>query len=522
MVLFDIMTGLDRQKHDLASTHHMLRRYLTPFYVFALGLVITLAFSACNGKGSIKAGADTATKQAISDNTGSSTPAIIQGEISGTPTILPAIPSTPNEMTPSPLGLTANDLHGLQVHLWYPWSGALGTSFQGILDEFNRSNQWGITIQGQGFEGFGRLDEAVEAGLTTGSLPDLVIDYGYQAQHWNGDGILADLTPYVTDPAWGLTSNELADFYTVFWLEDVLANDADQGVRIGVPYYRSAYVLFYNQSWAEELGYPNPPKSPEEFRVRACTAAEAFARQGDKSNLGKGGYLMTPQPGELMGWVYAFGGEINNPFAPGYLFNTPETNQAFTYLKGLQGSGCAWFETEGEPQVAFAGRQALFMVGSLNDIPAQKATFTQAGNDDKWMVIAFPSSKQPVIDAFGPSLLMMHSSAEQQLASWLVMEWLVYPPNQAEWVRELEVFPTRQSTLGYLANIPEDTPQWKQALALIPEAKAEPSQASWRVMRWALEDAAKQLFSPQFLAERVPEIIRNLDILANEVFSQVR
>jgi multiple sugar transport system substrate-binding protein len=515
------MTGLERQKHNLPSTHHMLRRYLTPFYVFALGLALTLAFSACNGKGSSKAGNDTATKEAISASTGSSTPAIIKGEVSGTPTILPAIPSTPNEKTPSPLGLTTDDLNGLQVHLWHPWSGALGDSFQGILDEFNHSNQWGITVEGKGFEDFGRLDEAVEVALTSGSLPDLLIDYGYQAQHWNGNGILADLTPYVTDPVWGLTSGEQADFYTTFWQEDVVPSDAGQTVRIGLPYYRSAYVVFYNQSWAEQLGFPNPPKSPEDFRVRACAAAEEFARQGDKSSLGKGGYLITPQPGEIAGWIYAFGGEINNPFAPGYLFNTPETNQAFTYLKGLQGSGCAWFYPQGEPQVEFAQRHALFIIGSLNDIPTQKAAFSQAGNGDQWVMIAFPSSKQPVVDTFGPSLLIMRSSAEQQLASWLVMEWLVYPPNQAKWANELEVYPTRQSTLSYLANIPEDNPQWEQATRLLPDARAEPSLASWRLMRWALEDAAKQLFSPQFLAERVPELIRNLDILANEIFSQV-
>ena len=521
MVLFDIMTGLEKQKSIQPSTHHMLRRYLTPFYVFTLGLALILAFSACNGKGGIKVGADRATKEALSANTASPTRAVIQGEISGTPTILPAIPATPNENTPSPLGVTTNDLNGLQVNLWYPWSGTLGATFQGIVDEFNRSNQWGISVQAKGFEGFGRVDEAVDAALTAGSLPDLMIDYGYQAQRWDGYGILADLAPYVTDPVWGLTSDEQADFFTPFWSEDVRSDQAGQTWRIGIPYYRSAYVLFYNQSWAEELGYPNPPKSPEDLRVRACAAAEAFARLGDKSNLGKGGYLMTSQPGELAGWIYAFGGEITNPNGSGYLFNTPETNQAFTYLKGLQGSGCAWLETEGEPQVEFAKRQALFIVGSLNDIPAQRAAFTQAGNEDQWMVIAFPSTKQAVIDTFGPSLLMSRSSGEQQLASWLVVEWLVYPPNQAAWVRALEVYPTRQSSVTYMGNISEVNPQWEQAMGLIPDAHAEPSIASWSVMRWAFEDAAKQLFSPQFLAERIPELIINLDNLANEVSSQV-
>jgi multiple sugar transport system substrate-binding protein len=517
------MTGLERKVSIYSGSHYMLRRYLTPFCVFALGLVFALAFSACDRKGSIKVSPDTATKEAILVKTASPTPASIQAEIIGTPTVLPAIPATPNEKTPSPLGVAVNELRGLQVNLWHPWSGALAATFQGILDDFNRTNRWGVSAQASGFEGYGNLDEAVESALTTGSLPDLVVDYGYQAQHWDGSGVLTDLTPYVTDPVWGFTADEQADFFPAFWGEN-LVKDSNTGQtrRIGIPYYRSAYVLFYNQSWAEELGYTSLPKTPQDFRVQACTAAEDFARQGDKSNLGKGGYLITPQPGMMTGWLYAFGGTITNPYVPGYLFDTPATSEAFTYLKGLQGSGCAWFDADGAPMVEFANRHALFMMGSLYDIPAQKEAFAQTGSEDEWTVISFPSSKQSVVDTYGPSLLMTRSSAAQQLAAWLVMEWLVYPPNQAKWVAQLEAYPTRQSSLNYLGNVKETSPQWAQALELIPDAHGEPSLASWSVMRWALEDATMQLFSQQFIADQIPELIRNLDRLSAEIFGQVR
>ena len=113
----------------------------------------------------------------------------------------------------------------------------------------------------------------------------------------------------------------------------------------------------------------------------------------------------------LAGWIYAFGGEITNPDAPGYLFNTPETKQAFEYLKGLQESGCAWSDTDVDPQSEFANRQALFVVGSLFDIPAQQEAFTQAGSTDEWTVIPFPSSSQAVVDTYGPSLMITRSHA---------------------------------------------------------------------------------------------------------------
>lgn len=517
------MTGLERLVRIHSGSHRVLRRYLTPFYGFALGLAFVLLFSTCDRKASVKPGSTSVTQAAVLAQTASSAPGSTTAHNSNTPTVLPDIPPTPNERTPSTLGVTASELTGLKVSLWHPWTGATGAALQAILDEFNRTNKWGITVQTSPYEGFGRLDEAVESALTSDSLPDMLVDYGYQARHWDGNGILTDLTPYVNDPAWGLTSDEQVDFYPSFWAEDlVVAGSTRQTRRLGIPFYRSAYVLFYNQTWARELGYPDLPATPEDFRVRACAAAESVARQGDKSNLGKGGLLITPQPGALVGWIHAFGGGITNPDSTGYLFNTPETRRAFESLKGLQESGCAWSETGAEPQKEFANRQALFVVGSLFDIPAQREAFIQATSTDEWVVIPFPSSNQPVVDAYGPSLLITRSTPAQQLAAWLVIEWLVYPPNQAEWVKELKTYPTRQNTLSYLSEAVRASPQWAQALKLLPDARSEPSLASWSVVRWALEDATAQLFNPQFSADQIPSLLENLDSVAAEVFSQVR
>jgi len=419
--------------------------------------------------------------------------------------------------------VTTAELRGLQVNLWHPWTGATGAVLQAILDEFNRTNKWGITVQASAYEGFGRLDEAVESAIISDTLPDVLVDYSSQARHWDGSGVVTDLTPYVNDPVWGLTSDEQADFYPGFWTEDlVTARDVRQTRRLGIPFYRSAYVLFYNQSWARELGYPNPSITLEDFRVRACAAAESVTKQGNKSSLGKGGWLISSQPGALIGWIYAFGGEITNPDSAGYRFNTAETRQAFEYLKGLQESGCAWSETGADVQKELANRQALFVVGSLFDIPAQREAFTQAGSVDEWMVIRFPSNNHPVVDTYGPSLLITRSTPAQQLAAWLVVEWLVYPPNQAKWVKEIKAYPTRLSSLNYLNEAASANPQWAEALNLLPDAHSEPTLASWSVVRWTLEDAAAQLFNLQFSADQIPSLLVNLDRVAAEIFSQVR
>jgi len=502
------------------GSRQTLGRYLTPFYNITLGLVFILALTACDHKPIITPNSATATQVAVLTTSPKQfgTQAITKNTI----TPLPDIPATPNVLTPSPLGVTSGDLSGLEVDVWHPWTGATEASFEAILDEFNRTNKWGITVKATGHEGYGSLDDAMETAVTTETLPDVLVDYGYQARHWDESGVLVDLTPYVEDTVWGLTSEEQADFFPGFWAEDLVTSGVGTNFRrIGIPYYRSAYVLFYNQSWAKELGYLEPPATPDEFRVQACAAAESVARLGDKSALGKGGWLITPEPGGLLGWIYAFGGHLTNPEASGYLFDTPETRQTFAFLKGLQVSGCAWTDTGLATQSEFANRQALFVVGSLLDIPSQQTAFAQVSSADVWEVIPFPSSHQPAMDTYGPSLLVMHSTPAKQLAAWLVVEWLVYPPNQATFVGKLEAYPTRQTTLSYLGNEGEATPQWVQALKLLPDAQGEPTLPSWNVMRWALNDASDQLFRVQFNADQIPSLISNLGSLAQEIVSQV-
>ncbi len=499
-----------------------LKRYLTLFYGITLGLALLLAILAIAFKG--KAAIDpvaitpTVVAQAVPPTQGAT-----EVHSLSKPTKVPPIPPTPNEETPSPLGVSGSDLQGVQVTLWHPWTGASKATLEAILDEFNSTNQWGIHARASSYNGFGGLDEAVDSAIISGTLPDIVVDYGYQAQLWDGKGVLADLTPYVDDPVWGLTSDEQADFYPEFWQEDLVKAGSSSGtVRLGLPYYRSAYLLFYNQSWARELGFSNPPTTAEQFTAQACAAAGSVTGQGNNSDQKKGGWLITPQPGALAGWIYAFGGSITNPNGEGYLFNTPPTKQAFESIKGWVDKGCAWSDATVDAQSEFASRQALFVVGSLLDIPAQQQAFSQAGSSDQWAVIPFPSRNQAVVDTYGPSLLLTRSAPEQQLAAWLVVKWLLYPPNQAQWVSELATFPTRQSSLNYLDANAAQNPQWAQALSLLPVARSEPSLASWSEMRWALNDALAQLIDPKISSDQIPAILENLDLVAADLYEQVR
>jgi len=498
--------------------------YLTAFLRLAPGWILVLALVSCRG------GQTSSAKSTPERLPGSP----ISGALAtfGVPdrTNHPPIATSTQTPLPSPtapvstLDVQSEELRGLTITFWHPWIGAQGELLGDILDEFNRTNRWGIIVQATGYAGLDQLDAVMDAAQVEGTLPDMLAGYNYQARHWDQGGeVLVDLNIYTSDPSWGLSADELADFTPAFWDQNLVSYPGEQPKQLGLPMHRSAIVLFYNQTWAQTLGYTYPPSTPYDFRVRACAAAEVNQNDGQAGNDGTGGWLVTPQPSLLVGWIYAFGGEITRPDGRGYLFNTAETGEALGYLKGLQDSGCTWQSTGTDPVVEFASRRALFYAGSLAELPEVQAAFSAAGNNDAWTVLPFPSvDGMPVLLTYGPALMVTRSETPRQLAAWLAAEWLVYPPNQARWVAENGLLPTRQGTLSFLSEAIDENPHWAATLEYLSTARSEPAYASWGVMRWALNDAMAELFSPTFTSGQIPNLLEALDQAALEIFNQVR
>jgi ABC-type glycerol-3-phosphate transport system substrate-binding protein len=329
---------------------------------------------------------------------------------------------------------------------------------------------------------------------------------------------LVDLQPYVEDPKWGYSLDEQADFYPVFWDQDVF-----DGRRLGIPALRSGQVLYYNTTWAKELGYPAAPVLPEQFQEQACAAASTKRKDADPQNDSTGGWIVSADYPLLLGWIYSFGGEIIKNPEPGlgetvYQFNTPQVEETFTFLKDLYDQGCAWLAESQYPEAEFAARMGLFSAGSVSDIPYQAEAYRQSGNRDEWTVIPFPSpSLLPGLDVYGPSYVMLPSGNKEQMASWLLIKWLSEPENQARMVEATGAFPLRASTLTYLDAYQSRYPQWAAALKMLPTARNEPAFQSWSTVRWSLSDAGTQLFRSYFTIDQVPRLIEFLEKTAADL-----
>ena len=490
-----------------------LRTYLTVCCWIALGGIAFSFLAACSATQSSTPAPEPTQKQL---------PTAVITRLPAKQTPTPA-PSSTTEVPPQEESLP--ELKGQVIQFWAVREPGAGDLLERLVKEFNETNRWGMRVEVLLHNSSGLMDEALELARQEKKLPNLISGYSHDLQHWQAQGIsLADLESFLADPASGLTSSDQGDFYPVIWAQDLLISTlkSQAPVRLGLPWYRSGLVMLYNQGWAESLGFAAPPATPAQFRQQACAAAEANQKDDHQENNGTGGWLVVPEPADLLSWIFAFGGQVEKAGNAGYQFDTPAAADALTFIHELYNEQCAWRMDEPQPQIAFANRRALFISLSLTKLPDLRAVMQEQGSSDHWTILPFPSRRGGAFDIYGPSLAVLKSTPQKQLAAWLFARWLVSPEIQARWVLASGTLPTRASVLPLLREKPGSSIQWQKAIGLLPYAQVEPADLSWRTLRWALADVLGQLMAPDFKAEQIPALLEALDQLAEEVRAEVR
>lgn len=446
------------------------------------------------------------------------------------PAVLPAASATPQaatpqreptarQMTATPLPQFRVDpqaLQGVEVRFWHPWSGESAVRTTDLVEEFNRENIWGIRVSISAPGGEAVLREQAGAALESDRRPAVVAAPLDALTQWSRQGAwIVDLNPYTADPEWGLSERETSDFLPLFWQQDVV-----DGTRLGIPAQRDARLLFYNQSWAKELGFDRPPSNTDDFRRQSCAAMRSLLADPIKTNDGMGGWIIDRSADTLLSWMAAFGAGVPAAAEQTYRFNSPEAAAAFTYLRELFDSSCAWISRNPQPYDYFAGRQALFFSGSLKDLQLQDRAQKRLESTDQWTVLPFPAQQggEGVLLSGGPSYAVVRSTPAEQLASWLFIRWMILPRHQARLVEAGPSLPLAESVRTELAGFARRNPHWAQVNELIAGMQPGPSQADWWLSGSVLEDAGWQLLQPtplppaailQQLDDTLPEVLKN-------------
>lgn len=411
--------------------------------------------------------------------------------------------------------LAGVDPRGQTVVWWHNHSGSREEKLIEIINDYNETNECGITVEPLNQGGYNDIRDAVNASVASGEVPAaLVVGYQNDQAFYQLNDTLVDLNQYLNDPTWGLSEEEKASFYQSFFNQSI--HVAFDNQRLGFPPNRSIEMLHVNMSYLRDLGYDAPPTTPEEFVEMSCAAAAA-------SESGVGGYVLRDDASALAAWTYAFGGDILNADGTEYVYNSEATVQAMEMLvelatPGEDGQVCAYF-FDGFPNPEVASRNAVFSMGSSSGIPFYVGDFNtvaeEAGTDvDEYVVAAIPhTTPDPVMNIYGGDVMIVKTTPEQQLAAWEFIKWFTSPEPQARWVEASNYFPTNSGTVEFLGDYNDQNPVWATALDLLQYGKFEPQLISYQSVR----DAAQEAYNAMIQGADVQATLDDLTERANEL-----
>jgi len=396
-------------------------------------------------------------------------------------------------------------LKGRQIQFMHPWNGETALEMAKLIDEFNQTNSWGIHMIAQTPGSEGMLINQLTEDLATGNQPALAaISVDALLKGADAETRMIDLNPYLYSKDWGLSPGILNDLNPVY-----LEQDQVGGYQYGIPAERTAVMMFYNISWAKELGFSTTPVSPTEFQDQICSAAKELMKDDDPANDGLGGWIISTDGLVTYSWLTALNAPV---FASGqFTFDTPQVQEAFRYMHNLLTSNCAWNPRLPAPYDYFARRQALVYSGYLQDILPQMDAFSRNSNSDEWTLIPFPSDQKQQVVIEGPSYAILKTTPEDQLAAWLFIRWMSEPAQQIRFVQASETLPLSSGVKDQLLDSGAMTQPWKDAIASAGIPVVVPSDRFWTLARTILEDSSWQLYKTNLTDSGIPALLAEMD-----------
>lgn len=430
----------------------------------------------------------------------------------------PPTPASTETAAPQPTltvydPLAEIDPRGQQIVFWHIYSDDREQTLAAIVNDFNASNPFGIQVtaanQGSYVDIFNKM---LEAGSTMDS-PDILIAFQNQAAIYNQNGWLADLNKWIDSPAWGYSQDEIQTFFPGPWSQDLYPSSGGQ--RLGIPFYRSVDLVYYNADWLQALGFSEPPATPDAFQQIACAAAsQPFLSEGaDQST----GVYFYSDASRLAAWTFALGGDIYDHSAQSFLLNNDQAKGALSFQQNMIQSGCARQSPSWDyDQQQFIQGKAAMLLASSNLI----AYFTElqhAGQlNFNWGVSAYPRlTAEPVSNSYGPSLSIVKSSPERELAAFLFLKHMVSAESQMRWAQSSGTLPVRSGLDSALAGWFAEYPAYQVAYSLMGNTRFEPALPGYDFVRIEIESSVSAVLE----GGDVETIMDALNIKAGEIIA---
>jgi len=318
---------------------------------------------------------------------------------------------------------------------WHSQTGANAEQLNKIIADFQAANP-NIKIDAQNQGTYTDIYKKSIAAINGGGLPDLSVAYESFVSEYQAANVVLPLEDYVNSSKYGLSAQDIQDFYPVYITDNQYAEYNNQ--MLSFPFTKSELVMYYNADKLKEAGL-TPPKSWDEF-VSSC---KKFT--GDTK-----GYAINIDASTFNGAVYSNGGKLINDDQKSWAFNGPAGVKFMRDIADMVKSGCAYqIAKANDDQAAFGEGKVVFTLGTTSGLSFYKSAVDK-GAKFNWNIAIIPQGNNggtPVTTSYGGNVTLFKSnSPEKQLAAWLFIKYFASTNVSAQWSSSTGYLPVRKSS----------------------------------------------------------------------------
>jgi ABC-type glycerol-3-phosphate transport system substrate-binding protein len=394
------------------------------------------------------------------------------------PTSAPTQPTAAVKPTTAPQPTTA-PAKAVEVQFWHAQSQTQEKALNALVEKFNATHpdiKVVATFQGN----YSDLFKKNTAAIAAGSPPDLSVAYQNEtANYVKSDAVIA-LDDLMKDPKIGFTDADLKDIFPAF-----IDRYSQFGGKVySLAFMRSMEVMFYNVDMLKSAGFDKPPETWDDF-MKVCAA---LSKPPDVVcyEMPGGGAAST-----FATWVFSRGGDLISADGKTVAFDQKPGLDALNMLNDMFTKKYSIVQAKAyQDQTDFSLGKVVFTFGSTAGLPYYASAIKDANKVTNWGIAPAPhTTKDPVVDVYGPSVTIFKTTPEKQRAAFVFLKWLMDKEPNAEWVKVSSYFSARASTKEALGDFIKANPLYGNAYDWLKYGRGEPTTSAWSPIRTIIGDA---------------------------------
>lgn len=255
---------------------------------------------------------------------------------------------TGSESTTSEAGSDTSESEDTTISLWTVFTGSDGDVLREIIDNYNETNEDGITVEIDIMDN-DTLQSRLPSAVTTGTGPSFVLVGIEYIQEYAENEMIEPI-----DDFWEVTGTNEDNYY-----ENVVTKSYVDGTLYGVPMQYNLQYLYYNKDLFDAAGIDSAPTTFDELAetARALTNAEE----------GQYGLAMPNDFGYYVQYLWGNGGDVINTDTGEILLNSQENIDTLTWIQELAEDVSPSGLTSADADTMFqAGQLGMLIAGPWN------------------------------------------------------------------------------------------------------------------------------------------------------------